>query len=230
MTDPVALPAPAPLGYQQYPPDPVAPTDPVAPLDLRRDLRAALLIVVAMAAAGLLLGLIWAWWSPGSRPGYLLARNVVVPDDSEAFIGGDGRFAVLTVAIGVLAPFVVWFGRIARGPLAALALTLGGLAGAALSEWTGNLIAGGTTHGQVDTVLPKLPLTLHMHGLRFAEAAAAVLVYGLCVSFAVADDLGVADPSRDAARASVGTDVELQYAGRDRDGAGGLQQRDLPPQ
>ena len=202
MTDPVAVPPrAAPLVDQQYPPDPVAPVAPVAPRDLRRDLRAALLIVVAMAAAGVLLGLIWAAWSPGNRPGYLLAPGAIVPDDSEAFIGGDGRFAALTVVAGLLAPFVVWFARIARGTAAALALTIGGLAGALLTEWTGNLVGGGSTHGEVDTVLPKLPLTLHMHGLLFAEAAAAVLVYGLCVSFAVADDLGVADPSRDAARA-----------------------------
>ena len=203
MTDPVAVPPHGvPLGYQQYPPDPVAPVAPVAPRDVRRDLRAALLIVVAMAAAGVLLGLIWAAWSPCHRPGYLLAPGAIVPDDSEAFIGGDGRFAALTVAAGLIAPFMVWFARIARGSVAALALAVGGLAGALLTEWTGYLVAGGSRNGQVDTVLPKLPLTLHLHGLRFAEAAAAVLVYGLCVSFALADDLGVADPRRDAARAS----------------------------
>jgi hypothetical protein len=62
-------------------------------------------------------------------------------------------------------------------------------------------VRGGGTHYScgAGTCVDHLPLTVHMHGLWFVEAFLAVLVYGLFVAFAVADDLGRPDPKPRAA-------------------------------
>lgn len=183
-----------------------------------------------MAGAGALLGLIWQWWSPAGPAAYVIGPGLIQPDETEAFVAGDGRYALIVVASGILAGLLVWFVKIARGVPAILALVIGGLAGAALTAWVGQLTSGGRGSGQTNTVINELPLSVHLSGLRLAEAAAAVFAYGLCVSFARDDDLNEPDPVRERARASVRPDIHLQYAGGDRDGSGGVQQGYLPPQ
>jgi hypothetical protein len=192
--------------------------------------RSLAVIVVTMIAAGGLLGLVWQWWSPAGPAAYVIGPGLIQPDETEAFVAGDGRFAVIMLASGIAAGLLVWFARLARGSGAVLALTLGGLAGAGLADLVGHLTGGGQGSGKTNTVISELPLAVHMHGLLLVEAVAAVLVYGLCVSFATNDDLGEPDPVREQARASVRPDVELQYAGGHGDGAGGPQQGDLTPQ
>ncbi|MGH8963323.1 MAG: hypothetical protein ACRDWT_19390 [Jatrophihabitantaceae bacterium] len=196
----------------------------------RIDYRDLVAVVILMSAGGALLGLVWQWWSPAGPAGYVIGPGRIQPDETEAFVAGDGRYAMIVVASGIVAALLVWFGRIARGIPAVLALALGGLAGAGLTALVGHLTGGGKGTGRTNTVIDALPLSVHTSGLVLAEAAAAVLVYALCVSFAHDDDLGEADPARDLARASVRPDVELQYAGGDGDGPGGLQQGNLPPQ
>ena len=87
----------------------------------------------------------------------------------------------------------------------------------------------------------RLPLSLHMPGLLFVEAALATLVYGVFTAFAVHDDLGRPDPVRDALTAhrtaaseesadSVDASGQPQGGGGHGDTAGALQQGYLPPQ
>jgi hypothetical protein len=200
------------------------------------ELRVAAVIVAVLAAAGAVLGVIWQWWSPPGPRAYVIGPGLIQPDETESFIAGDGRFAFLAVLVGVLAALTVWFAALARGVAAVAALAVGGLAGAGLMALVGNLTGGGTSTGKTNTIIDQLPLSVHMHGLLFVEAAAAVLVYGLCASFAAADDLGRPDPEREPALAasgpapSVGPGDERQDAGADGHGAGALQQGELPPQ
>lgn len=210
-------------------------TAPPTPLSVRTlvgpQLRSLLAIVAAMWGAGALLGLIWQWWSPPGPAGYLIGPGRIQADETEAFVASDGRYGLIVLVCGILAGLLVWFGRRGvRGTGAVVALALGGLGGAWLTERVGRLTGGGTDSGPANTVVAHLPLSVHMSGLLFVEGAAAVLVYGLCVSFAVADDLGLADPQREAARSSVGRQVQLQHAGGDGDRPGGAQQGDLPAQ
>jgi hypothetical protein len=202
---------------------------PTAAVGARAALGPATVVVVLLWALGGVLGLIWQWWSPAGPAGYVIRPGVVQPDETESFVAGDGRYAVLTVAVGIAAGLLVWFLAVARGTLAALALAAGCLGGAVLTEFVGHWTGGGTADGRANTVLAHLPLSLHMGGLRYAEAAAAMLVYGLCVAFTVHDDLGRPDPLRDAVR-SVRADVQLQDVGSDGDRPGGPQQGDLTPQ
>lgn len=192
------------------------------------------LTVACMWAAGALLGLLWQWWSPAGPAGFVVSPGRVQPDETEAFIAGDGRYAAIAVAVGIVAALIVWFGRIERGILAVPALAVGGLGGAAATAAVGHATRG---HGHTypcgsgaSSCINHLALSVHAHGLVLVEAAAAVLVYGLCVAFAKDDDLGVPDPTRERLADSVGADVELQHPGRHRDRVGEVQERDLPPQ
>ena len=227
------------------------PARPAAPADTRQ-VRAAGLLFVALAALGCLLGPVWSWWSPPGPLGERIPAGVIA-DETEAFIAADGRFAVLTTVVGLLAGIAMWFARSVRGPGIVAALGLGGLVGAALTGVVGHAVRG---QGHEVPVTPQvsridhLPLQVHASGLLLLEGAAAVLAYGLCVAFAAHDDLGRPDPVRDALAGSdrpysvhdqsvhdgsvhdnsVHDSGDLEDGGGDGDAAGALQQGDLPAQ
>jgi hypothetical protein len=179
------------------------------------------LVVGAMLVLGAALGALWAWWSPPGPIGLVISPGAIQPDETEAFVAGDGRYAVLVLLAGLGAGLVAWFRRSRRGPLVPIALALGGLGGAYLTALVGNLLGGGSDKGPANTLLKQLPLTLHLQGLVFLEAGAAVFCYLVCTGFAARDDLG---------RPSVAVGGELQDPGADRDAAGGLEQAQFPAQ
>jgi hypothetical protein len=222
--------------------------EPVGPV------RVAGMVGAALAGLGALLGVVWEAWSPPGPLGAVL-RAGVEPDETEAWAAGDGRYAAITVAVGVLAGIVAWYVRPcarARGAWVAVALGAGGIAGAALTDlvgWalrgTGSTFPCGTDTGRC---VDHLPLTVHMHGLWFAEAVVAVLIYSLLVAFAADDDLGRPDPGRETARRlsrrrarrevsgidegsgrSVASERRVEDPWRDGHGPSTAYQRDLPP-
>ncbi len=176
--------------------DPVAalPARPDAAGERRAQLRAAGLVVLALAVLGALLGLVWQAWSPPGPIGIRLPDGIQA-DETEAWAAGDGRYTILSIAVGVAAAIVAWYLpvlRRARGPFVAAGLVAGALAGAGLTDLVGWAVRGDGndyTCG-AGTCIDHLPLTVHMHGLWFLEAFIAVLGYGLFAAFAVADDLG----------------------------------------
>jgi hypothetical protein len=196
--------------------------------------RPAAVVALAMVVVGVVLGLIWSAWSPpGPRGGILKAG--IQADETESFVAGDGRFALLTGAVGVLAGVAAWYLRRQRGSLMALALGLGGLGGSLVADGLGHLVRGsGNTYAcgtETGRCVEHLPLWVQMHGLLFLQAALAVLVYSLFVAFAVDDDLGRPDPVREARRnGSVGAQGGVQYAGSDGYGPGPADEDHFPPQ
>jgi hypothetical protein len=195
------------------------------------DLRGGALVVGAMTVVGFLLGLVWGWWSPPGPAALVLGGGQFQPDETESFVAGDGRFAVLALATGIAAGLIVWVTRVARGVAAQVAVGLGGLGGALAMAVAGRWTGGGSSAGRVGDVVAHLPLSVHMHGLLLLEAAAAVLVYGMCASFAARDDLGRPEPlpAADADAGLVGAGGQLQHDGGDGDGAGRAEQRQFPP-
>jgi hypothetical protein len=191
--------------------------------------RLAVGLVVVLVVVGAVLGLVWQAWSP---PGPLAAVQAggIQADETEAWAAGDGRFAIIALAVGLLAGLLVWFVRGLRGPLGVLALMTGGLAGAAVTNAIGHVVRGpGTTYScgsDTGRCIEHLPLTVHMPALYLLEPLAAVLVYGLLVAFAARDDLGRADGWRRPASVPAGRDPQDGWGYRD--GAGALQQGDLP--
>ena len=194
----------------------------------REDLRAGAVIVLVLAAIGAALGPLWVWWSPAGPLGLVVAPHAIQVDENETFVAVDGRFALLTALVGVLAGLVVWFLRSARGPVAAAALAAGGFAGALCTEGIGRLIDGGTDSAPVNTVIRHLPLAVHATALRLLEPLLALLVYSVFTAFAADDELG--RPRLESEPASVGGGPDPQYGWSDRDAAGALYQAELPPQ
>lgn len=205
-----------------------------APWATAAELRSGIWLALALAALGAALGVLWEWWSPPGPLGYVIAPHAIQPDETEAFIAGDGRFAVICAAAGLLAGVAAWLHKSTRGPVTAVALAVGGVLGAVLTDVVGHALGGGTGDGKARTLLRELPLSVHMHGLLVLEGAVAVLVYALFVSFAAADDLGRADepgqPGDPDATWSVGMGDQPQFLGGGRDAPGTFQQPDLPPQ
>ena len=158
------------------------------PWVIRRDLYVGGWIIAALALVGIPMGLIWQAVSPRSA-GLVTPSGAIIPDETEAFIGADGRFALLTGIAGLIAAIVVWTRRSWRGPATVVALALGGVVGALVTALMGHLTGGGRSTGKAGAVI-MLPVSLHATGLLFFEAAIAVLVYGLLVAFTTRDDLG----------------------------------------
>jgi hypothetical protein len=183
------------LGEPAGPVGPPGPPPAVDPADERRaQLRAAGAIVLALAVLGAVLGGLWEAWSPPG-PAAAVLTDGVQPDETEAWVAGDGRYALIMIVVGILAGIAAWYLprlRRVRGPYVAVGLALGGVLGAALTDLVGWALRGdGNTYRcSVGSCIDHLPLTVHIHGLWFVEAFLAVLVYGLFVAFAVADDLG----------------------------------------
>ena len=201
------------------------------PSDARTDLARAALLAAVLVVVDALAGLLWAAWSPPGPAALVFRSGAYEPDETEAFVAGDGRFLVIVAVIGILAALVVWFRRPLRGVAAVLGLAVGGLVGSLAMWLVGHLTGGGNgtgraVSGSAQRYTPRLPLTVHAHGLLFVQPAVSVLVLGLFVAFAVRDDLGRPDPVRD----SVAAGAHPQYGWGYGDAAGPLQQGDLPPQ
>jgi hypothetical protein len=148
-------------------------------------------VVAALALVGVPLGLIWQAVSPRSA-GLVLQSGAIIPDETEALIGADGWFALLTGVVGLIAALVVWTRRSWRGPATVVALALGGVVGALVTALVGHVTGGGQSTGRAGALI-TLPVSLHATGLLFFQAAVAVLVYGLLVAFTTRDDLGRTD-------------------------------------
>ncbi len=208
----------------------------VAKPDRAAQLRPIAVLIIALAVVGVVLGVVWAWWSPPVPAGINLAAGLERQENPD-FLAADARFAVLTLGVGAVAGCGAWFLRPARGPWMMLALAVGGIVGAVLTGVVGNLIGGGTDDAPVNQVMAHLELRVQMTGSYYLEAALAVLVYSLLVAFAAADDLGWPDPARDAAQqqrrqlaASAAPQGGVEHARGDGDGPGLAHQHDLPAQ
>lgn len=199
----------------------------------RDDLRAGAVLIVVLAAVGAALGPLWIWWSPAGPLGLVVAKSSVQVDETETFAAVDGRFAVLTGIVGIVAGFVVWSVRNRRGPVLAASLAVGGLVGALCTEGVGRLIDTGTDSAPVNTVIRHLPLAVHATALRLLEPLLALLVYSVLTAFAADDDLGrpgAVPDSLQHADPSVGGGADPQDGRSDRDTASALYEPELPPQ
>jgi hypothetical protein len=150
-----------------------------------------------LATTARAVGLIWLWWSP-TAVSYLLSDgsggSVVIPDESEAQIAGDGRFMALTVLAGVLFGIVAWMAGRPRGPLTIAVLGAGSVLGSALAMATGQWLSGGTASPALNTAFhPKL--ALHASAALWLQALVAVLVYTSLAGLSADPTLGAHEQS-----------------------------------
>ncbi|WP_069631599.1 ABC transporter permease, partial [Streptomyces griseus] len=102
--------------------------------DTATELRQAAVVLVAVALAGIVLGLLWLWLAP---------RVPLVSDDTAVFlknsegeeaIGADGTFVLLALGFGALSAAAVFWRLRRGGVLVVVGLALGSLL-AALIAW-----------------------------------------------------------------------------------------------
>jgi hypothetical protein len=163
----------------------------------RRTVAVCSLVVLVLAAAGVPLGLLWAWLSPTVPVIETSGSDVVVNDPSpEQFVAADGWFTLLGFGFGVLVALTVWLLlRRHRGPWLLLATVLGALGAAPVAWQVGRQLgldgyerwraaaAAGDTFSR--------PPDLHAHAALLVPAFAAVIVCTLLAGWSNDPDLEV---------------------------------------
>lgn len=162
----------------------------------RRTAAVAALTLLAIAAAGVPLGLLWSWASP-SVPVVETANGAVVGDPSpEQFIAADGWFTIFGFIFGLLAALAAWFiVRRHRGPVLLSGIVLGALCAALVAwqvgrrpgltdwqRWQDTAVAGDTFNRPPD---------LSAYGALLVPAFAAVIVCTLLAGWSNDPDLDV---------------------------------------
>ncbi|MFI5807135.1 ABC transporter permease [Streptomyces sp. NPDC051561] len=162
--------------------------------DLLTEIRRGAVVMLVLAAAGLLLGLLWAWLAP--KVGLVSTDKAVFLKDTEGeeAAGADSVFVLLGIGFGLISGAVVfWLYRRGGIPLV-IALLLGGLLGSVAGWLTGawwfgpssDVVAQAKSVGVGVTF--DAPLKLQALGALLAWPFVAVLVHlGLTAVWGVRD-------------------------------------------
>ena len=225
---------PAPPPWAAVPPAAEIPAPPPPPPPTpwlnHRELRAGGLVVLALVLVGVVAGVLWQAWTVRTQ-GFDIGNGVIIPDETEGWIGADAHFGIITGIVGLAAGLLAWRWREVRGPAMVVALALGGVLGSLVTAWVGHLAGGGNHTVAANTnVVKQLPLSVHMTGLLLLQAIAALAVFLVAALAAASDDLGVSTGAPAATPPSAGAEYRPDDPGRHRYGPGGAQQGDLAPQ
>lgn len=157
------------------------------------ELRDAAVVTVAVALAGVLLGVLW-WWLAPHVP--LIADDSAVylkDTEGEQAIGVDGTFTLLALGFGLLSAVAVFLVRRRGGVPLVVGLAVGGLLGSLLA-WrlgvylgpTQNVVAHAKAVGKGVTF--SAPLKLGAKGALLAWSLGALVVHlGLTALFGPRD-------------------------------------------
>ena len=187
----------------------------VAPSGVSR--RAAFLrVVVGLALAGVLVGVLWAWLAPSVQGVVALTR---AGERIRGYVGdeADHLFAAAFVMLGLLSVVAVvsaalaWKWRSHRGPVMVGALTVGMMLAAGVATGVGAALAH-WRYGSVDVAGAPISPEHRVHyvieapGVFFGHtplqiaatiivpAGLAALLYAICALSSSRDDLGVGSP------------------------------------
>lgn len=170
------------------------PTEPAEPWVTRPEWRAAVVVVLGLVAFGALAGVGWWQWSPARGVALALGPHSLIPDETENFMAADGRYAVITGGIGLVAALAAWRWHRVRGPAVAAALAVGSTLGALVTALSGWALGGGVSGATLPTADARIIVTprleVRAHGLLLVEPLTALLAYGVLVLWAARDDLG----------------------------------------
>lgn len=134
---------------------------------LLADLQAVFAVVAGSALLGAPAGLLWSVLAP--RLDVVVSAQGLDAGDLEsdkAFIGADGTYFLLMLAVGLLCGLLAWWVFRRSGPITVLALVVGGCAGASIAAAVGLMpgadaaidavSAGSTFRGHVELYLGRL--------------------------------------------------------------------------
>ena len=172
---------------------------------MKTEVREAVVITVAVAIVGVLLGVLW-WWLAPSVP--LIADDSAVylkDSEGEQAIGVDGTFTLLALGFGAVSALAVFLWRRRGGVPLVVALAVGGLLGSLLAWrvgiWLGptqDVVAHAKEVGKGVTF--SAPLKLGAHGALLAWSLAGLVVHlGLTALFGPRDPEPVLSPYEGAA-------------------------------
>ncbi len=153
---------------------------------LKAEIREAVVVLVAVALGGVLLGLLWLWLAPRvPLVGDVSGSNWVVylkDTEGEQAVGVDGTFTLLGLAFGAVSAVVVFLARRRGGVPLVVALCAGGLLGSLLAWRLGvalgperDVIAHAKAVGKGVTF--SAPLKLGASGALLAWPLAALVVH-----------------------------------------------------
>lgn len=162
-------------------PSPLSVREP-APVSARAEVGIAVITVAVLAALGAGVGAFWAAVSPHVAVVISADGPGVQPGGGEEFFAGEGVFALIGIAIGLLTGFAVWYtARRWRGPLVLAAVFAGSLAGALVAWQVGRHL--GLAHYQellrssdVGRAFTK-PVDVRSKGLLLFQPTVATAVY-----------------------------------------------------
>jgi hypothetical protein len=161
--------------------------------EVRADLRSSALLVLALALAGLVAGLLWWWLAPRADFRITDAGPVALggPSD-ELLVADDAVLALILTALGLVAGGAAWFLRRRRGVATVLALALGGSLMAVVAWQLGELLGAGPTEAQLSDVGAVVTTSLTLGSVAALALApfAALLAYLVPVITVHRDDLG----------------------------------------
>jgi hypothetical protein len=182
--------APAPAGY---------PVLPAADAywrgwpEIRADLRSSARMVLVLAVAGVVAGLLWWWLAPRADFRITDSGPVVIGSPPDELLVADDTILVLILsAFGLVAGAAAWFARRRRGVATVLALAVGASLMAVVAWQLGELLGAGPSRAELAAVGTVVTTGLRLRsipGLAFAPFA-ALLAYLVPVIAVHRDDLG----------------------------------------
>jgi hypothetical protein len=161
--------------------------------ELRADQRSSARLVLGLAVAGLLAGLLWWWLAP--RADFRITGSgpvaVGTPSD-ELLVADDAVFALIVTGMGLVAGAAAWFLRRRRGVATVLALAVGTSVMAVVAWRLGELLGAGPTRAELADVGTVVTTSLTLGSLPALALApfGALLAYLVPVLTAHGDDLG----------------------------------------
>lgn len=164
----------------------------------RATLRAALVTLIAVAAAGIPYGLLWTVLAPDVRVVQTRVGPLPVDPQPEQFVAADGWFALIGLGFGVTVAVAAWLvGRRVRGPVLLAAVVLSAVAAGAVAWQVGRLPGRGGFERWQDTAAAGAvglqPADLRAYGVLLVPAFAAVITYTLLAGWSHDPELGVVD-------------------------------------
>ncbi|MFJ6795787.1 hypothetical protein [Streptomyces sp. NPDC091268] len=196
---PASAPAPAPAPVSVSAAAASAPSAESDAAVTAADVRDGAAVALVVGVAGVLLGLLWAWLAP--RVQYVSNGEAVFLRDteSEARIGSDGTFLLLSAALGALSAGLVFLWRRRGGVPVVIGLAVGScfasVVGWRLGLWLGptsDLVAAAKRAGK--GVPFDAPLELLAHGVLLGWPMVAVVVHlGLTALWAPREAPAVSD-------------------------------------
>ncbi|WAP55491.1 magnesium transporter [Streptomyces sp. S465] len=150
--------------------------------ELRAELVQASLVAIAVAVAGVLLGLLWLWWAPKVPLVSDGSAVYLANSEGEDAIGADGVFTLLGLAFGVVSAVVVFL-LFRRGGIAlVVGLAIGGVLASViawrLGVWLGptsDVVAHAKSAGKGVTF--DGPLKLGAKGALLSWSVAAMVIH-----------------------------------------------------